>query len=250
MLDGTAGQDLPVGLGFRPYRGDENHGAMAAVRLGCVERDRVDVHSVVEGLRTAAEIAEASAKLEEPSKNQSLVVLDGSVVGYSTIRWWKERDDTWLYLHRGYLLPGHRGQGIGSAMLSWAEERIRQLVKQHGTARTAVCSLPSLAGPQERVALGRDRTVQAHPASAAPRRRSHRSSGVRDGRPSWSHGASRGQGLHRCGGGPQGSAAARRTRLIFRRNPTGAAASGRPHSWASPSRLVRMGRPRPPSPPR
>ncbi len=92
MLDGTAGQDLPVGFGFRPYRGDEDHGAMAAVRLGCVERDRVDVHSVVEGLPTAAEIAEASAKLEEPSKNQILVVLDGSVVGYSTIRWWQERE--------------------------------------------------------------------------------------------------------------------------------------------------------------
>lgn len=78
---------------------------MAAVRLGCAERDRVDARSVVEGLPTAAEIAEASAKLEEPSKNQILVVFDGSVVGYSTIRWWQERDATWLYLHSGYLLP-------------------------------------------------------------------------------------------------------------------------------------------------
>lgn len=57
---------------------------MAAVRLECVERDRVDARSVVEGLPTAAEIAEASAKLDEPSKNQVLVVRDGSVVGYST----------------------------------------------------------------------------------------------------------------------------------------------------------------------
>lgn len=126
MSDGTPGQDFPVGFRFRPYRGDEDHGPMAAVRLGCTERDRVDAHSVVEGLPTAAEIAEASAKLEEPSKNQILVVRDGSVVGYSTIRWWQERDDTWLYLHRGYLVPEHRRQGIGSAMLSWAEERIRQ----------------------------------------------------------------------------------------------------------------------------
>ncbi|MFE7530033.1 GNAT family N-acetyltransferase [Kitasatospora sp. NPDC057542] len=153
MLDGTVGQDLPVGFGFRPYRGDEDHGAMAAVRLGCVERDRVDVRSVVEGLPTAAEIAEASAKLEEPSKNQILVVLDGSVVGYSTIRWWQERDDTWLYLHRGYLLPEHRGQGIGSAMLSWAEERIRQLVKQHGTARTAVIGANAMASEQDATGL-------------------------------------------------------------------------------------------------
>ncbi|MFI9330061.1 GNAT family N-acetyltransferase [Kitasatospora sp. NPDC052868] len=153
MSDGMAGHDLPVGFGFRPYRGHEDHGAMAAVRLGCAERDRVDAHSVVEGLPTAAEVAEASAKLEEPSKNQILVVLDGVVVGYSTIRWWQERDDTWLYLHRGYLLPEHRGQGIGSAMLRWAEERIRRLVKQHGTARTAVVGANAMASEQDATAL-------------------------------------------------------------------------------------------------
>ncbi|MER7689823.1 GNAT family N-acetyltransferase [Streptomyces sp. NPDC097610] len=153
MSDGAPGQDLPVGFGFRPYCGDKDHGPMATVRLGCAERDRVDAHSVVEGLPTAAEIAEASAKLEEPSKNQILVVHDGSVVGYSTIRWWQERDDTWLHLHRGYLLPEHRRQGIGSAMPSWAEERIRQLVKQHGTARTAVIGANAMASEQDATAL-------------------------------------------------------------------------------------------------
>ncbi|MGW0185741.1 GNAT family N-acetyltransferase [Streptomyces sp. NPDC003362] len=153
MVDRSAGRDLPVGFGFRPYRGGEDHVAMAAVRLGCVKRDRVDVRSVVEGLPTAAEIAEASAKLEEPAKNQMLVVLDGSVVGYATIRWWQERDGTWLYLHRGYLLPEHRGQGIGSAMLGWAEERIRRLVEQHGTARTAVIGANAMASEQDATAL-------------------------------------------------------------------------------------------------
>ncbi|KPI10656.1 GCN5-related N-acetyltransferase [Actinobacteria bacterium OV450] len=126
---------------------------MAAVRLGCVERDRVDARSVVEGLPTATEIAEASAKLDEPSKNQVLVVRDGSVVGYSAIRWWQERDDTWLYLHRGYLLPEHRDQGIGSAMLGWAEERIRQLVEDHGTARTAVIGANAMVSEQDATAL-------------------------------------------------------------------------------------------------
>ncbi|GGZ03283.1 hypothetical protein GCM10010365_22560 [Streptomyces poonensis] len=126
---------------------------MAAVRQGCAERDRVDAHSVVEGLPTAAEIAEASAKLPEPSKDQILVVHEGSAVGYSTVRWWQERDDTWLYLHRGYLLPEHRRQGIGSAMLSWAEERIRQLVEQHGTARTAMIGANATASEQDATEL-------------------------------------------------------------------------------------------------
>ncbi|MFE3181881.1 GNAT family N-acetyltransferase [Streptomyces violascens] len=153
MSDDTPGQDLPVGFGFRPYRGDQDHGPMAAVRLGCAERDRVDARSVVERLPTAAEIAEASAKLDEPSKNQVLVVRDGSVIGYSTIRWWQERDDTWLYLHRGYLLPEHRDQGIGSAMLNWAEERIRQLVEDHGTARTAVIGANAMVSEQDATVL-------------------------------------------------------------------------------------------------
>lgn len=104
-------------------------------------------------LSTAAEIAAVSAKLEEPSKNQILVVHDGSVIGYSTIRWWQERDDTWLYLHRGYLLPQHRRRGIGSAMLSWAEERIRQLVEQHGTTRTAVIGANAMTSEQDATAL-------------------------------------------------------------------------------------------------
>jgi mycothiol synthase len=153
MSDGAPGQNLPVGFGFRPYHGNEDHGAMAGVRLGCAERDRIDAHSVVEGLPTTAEIAEACAKLPEPSENQILVVYDGHVVGYSTIRWWRESDDTWLYLHRGYLLPQHRRQGIGSAMLSWAEERIRQLVEQHGTVRTAVIGANAMATEQDAAAL-------------------------------------------------------------------------------------------------
>ncbi|WP_427889136.1 GNAT family N-acetyltransferase [Kribbella sp. GL6] len=141
--------DLPAGFGFRPYRGVADHSAMAAVRLGCADRDGVDAHSVVEGLPGEAEVAEESAKEED----QILVVCDGSVVGYSTIRRWQERDDTWVYLHRGYLLPEHRRQGVGSAMLSWAEERIRRLVDDHGTAPTAVIGANAMASEQDATAL-------------------------------------------------------------------------------------------------
>ncbi|GGQ32800.1 hypothetical protein GCM10010266_64890 [Streptomyces griseomycini] len=141
------------GYVFRPYHGHEDHGAMAAVRLGCAERDRIDARSVVEGLPTAAEIAEASARLDDPSENQLLVEYDGDVVGYSTIRWWQERDGTWLYLHRGHLLPGHRGQGVGSAMLDWAENRVRRLVQQHGTARRAVLGANAMASERDATAL-------------------------------------------------------------------------------------------------
>ncbi|MFF7747919.1 GNAT family N-acetyltransferase [Streptomyces sp. NPDC007971] len=150
---GLAPLERLPGYDLRLYRGHNDHDAMAAVRLGCAQRDRTDAHSVLDGLPTAAEIAEASAKLDDPFRNQVLVEHDGDVVGYSTITWWQERDGTWLYLHRGYLLPEHRGQGIGSAMLDWAEGRIRQLVQQHGTAPTAVIGANAMASEQEATAL-------------------------------------------------------------------------------------------------
>ncbi|MFD0337305.1 GNAT family N-acetyltransferase [Streptomyces sp. NPDC127117] len=141
------------GYAFRLYHGHDDHDAMAAVRHGCAQRDRIDARSIVEGVPTAAELAERSAKLDTPSENQVLVEYDGGVVGYSTIRWWQERDGTWLYLHRGYLLPEHRGLGIGSAMLNWAETRIRRLVQQHGTTPTAVFGANAVATEQDATAL-------------------------------------------------------------------------------------------------
>lgn len=151
--DGLASTARIPGYAFRPYHGHDDHGAMAAVRLGCAERDRIDARSVVEGIPTAAEIGEAAAELDDPSRNHVLVEHNGGIVGYSTIRWWQERDGTWLYLHRGYLLPEHRGQGIGSAMLNWAESRIRRLVRRHGTARTAVLGANATASEQDATAL-------------------------------------------------------------------------------------------------
>ncbi|MFE6769962.1 GNAT family N-acetyltransferase [Streptomyces fimicarius] len=141
------------GYAFRPCRGGEDHGAMAAVRLGCAGRDRVDAGSVVEGVPTASEIAASCAASDDPSVNQVLVEYDGGVVGYVTVRWWEERDGTWLYLHRGHLLPEHRGRGVGSTMLAWAEDRIRRLVRQHGTAGTAVLGANATACEHDATAL-------------------------------------------------------------------------------------------------
>lgn len=143
----------PPDYAFRPYRGPEDHGAMAAVRLGCAAQDGTDARSVVEKLPTAVELDASCAELDDPFQNQVLVEHGRGVVGYATIRWWQERDGTWLYLHRGHLLPGHRGRGLGSAMLDWAEARIRRLVRQHGTALTAVFGANATASERDATAL-------------------------------------------------------------------------------------------------
>ncbi|WP_435879325.1 N-acetyltransferase family protein [Streptomyces mutabilis] len=125
---GPASSEPSPGYVLRPYRGHHDHQGMAAVRLGCAQRDGIDTHSVVEGIPTVAEIAESCAELDDPSENQVLVERGGGIVGYSTIRWWLERDGTWLYLHR----PESRRLGRGRTLLL---EGLRCL-REHG-ARTA-----------------------------------------------------------------------------------------------------------------
>ncbi|MEV4074158.1 GNAT family N-acetyltransferase [Nonomuraea fuscirosea] len=116
---------LPTGYAFRTYQGDEDHAAIATLRAGCAARDGIDSRSIVEGVPTAAQIARFSASLDDPTEDQVLVVRGADVVGHTAVTRWQESDGTWVYLHLGHVLPGHRGLGIGSAMLTWAEEHIR-----------------------------------------------------------------------------------------------------------------------------
>ncbi|TXS07601.1 GNAT family N-acetyltransferase [Streptomyces sp. col6] len=148
------------GYVFRAYRGAPDHEAMAAVRAGSAEHDGLDADSVVEGLPDAEEIGTASAALADPARDQVLVEHDGAVVGYAAVRWWRERDGTQLYLHRGHLLPGHRGRGVGAAMVAWAEEHIRRLVAEQGTAETAVFGANAMAGEREAARLLTDTGYQ------------------------------------------------------------------------------------------
>jgi GNAT superfamily N-acetyltransferase len=129
---------------FRPCRDDAE--AMVAVRRGCLERDGLDADSVVEKMPTPEEVTAGEG-------NQILVEHNGNVVGYETVSWWRERDGTWLYLHRGHLLPRHRGRGVGTEMLAWAEGHIRELVKQQGTQDTAVFGASAAATEHEATAL-------------------------------------------------------------------------------------------------
>ncbi|MGW0710997.1 GNAT family N-acetyltransferase [Streptomyces sp. NPDC002643] len=150
----------PAGYRFRACAGHADHTAMAAVRLGCVEWDGIDVGSLVEGVPTADEIAEecgtrSGDRVDRVDRRQGplLVEYGGRVVGYVTVRWWEEPDGTWLYLHRGHLLPEHRGRGVGSAMLAWAERRVHDLVRLHGTASTAVLGANAMASEADAAAL-------------------------------------------------------------------------------------------------
>lgn len=131
--------DAPAiaGLTFRRYRDEADFHNMIAVRAGTVTADRIDILSTDERIPTEADLAAwfATACADEPPfdpvRDMLFAELNSRVVGYNRVTWWPEVDGTHLYLHVGYLLPAHRRQGIGRAMLRWAEARARALAAAH-----------------------------------------------------------------------------------------------------------------------
>ena len=123
--------DAPAvaGLSFRPIRGEQDAEALYAVHAGRLAHDQVDPFSSFEDLPSREGLgAELSQALAEGRQDQWLVAqVQEQVVGYSQLEGWPEDDGTWVYLTLGWVLPEWRGRGIGTAMLHWAEDRIRRL---------------------------------------------------------------------------------------------------------------------------
>ena len=123
--------DAPTlpGLCFRRFRDADDYARMAAVHEGSRAWDRVDIHSAREHIPTAEELA--STFPEGETRDQAdllLAVIDEQIVGYSHVRWrWTEITGTRVYLHLGYLLPEWRSKGIGTSLLRWSQQRIREI---------------------------------------------------------------------------------------------------------------------------
>ncbi len=128
------------GLVFRHFAQDSDFAALVAVIEACQEHDKVDPLSPEAGIPTVEELKTSFSEAEniDLTKDMLLVTLDEKVIGFQWVRWWKQADETWVYYHRGRVMPEWRGQGIGTATLRWAEQHIRQLAQTHPTNGKAV----------------------------------------------------------------------------------------------------------------
>jgi mycothiol synthase len=105
---------------------------MLAIRLGSAAHDQIDPRSSREGLPTEADLR---ATFPEATMSNHpdllLVAMHDQLIGYNHVLWrWTEVTGVRVYLHLGYLLPTWRNKGIGSAMLRWAQARIRTIAAQ------------------------------------------------------------------------------------------------------------------------
>jgi mycothiol synthase len=126
--------DIP-GLIFRPFRDESDYANIVALHQACAEADQVDAVSSLEGIPTVDTIARSMGLLQNfnPKTDMIFAEIDGQVVGHRWIHWTIEQDGTWLYTHRGLVIPAWRSRGIGGALMRWAEKRIQDISAGHPT---------------------------------------------------------------------------------------------------------------------
>lgn len=120
------------GVVFRKFRGGSDIGQMWHVRQEVAKWDRVDPQSSREGLPTEEEFVKEWTGAEIGNPECVIVEKANQVIGYSRILWWTENDNKRVYLHLGWLLPGWRHQGIGTAMLHLCQSLIGEMVARDG----------------------------------------------------------------------------------------------------------------------
>ncbi|MBO0777324.1 MAG: GNAT family N-acetyltransferase [Ktedonobacteraceae bacterium] len=116
---------------FRHLHGPEDAPASVSLIEACRDIDAIDPLSTREKIPT---VKEMRADCADRDPQNVLFALHGDeMIASIRLSWWTEADGTRLYLHLGRVVPQWRGRGLGTAMLRWAEERIRALANEHPT---------------------------------------------------------------------------------------------------------------------
>lgn len=126
-------EDLPLlpEVTFRMGRGEEDAASYVALLEACQHVDAIDPFSTLEHLPTVEEMAAYFARLDP--QNMLVALVQERMVGCVRTTWWEEEDGTWLFLHLGRVLPQWRGHGLGTAFVSWAENRLRTVASAYPT---------------------------------------------------------------------------------------------------------------------
>ncbi|MBK7456119.1 MAG: GNAT family N-acetyltransferase [Anaerolineales bacterium] len=117
-------------LRFRHYRGEGDLPKMVIALESSYDTDKVEQVYTLEEMKTSY----AHLSNCDPYKDLIIAEIDGEVIGYSRGAWsMDENNGEYIYYFGGFLVPKWRRKGIGSVMLGWIENRIREIASSHPT---------------------------------------------------------------------------------------------------------------------
>jgi mycothiol synthase len=115
------------GLIFRKWRGPEDLPGM---------RDALNASEVADGLErvvTVEELANSYRHLRNSNLDTDFAIaeINGEIVGYVRVEWFQNAAKERIYTHVAFFKPEWRRKGLGTALLAWAENRLREIASEH-----------------------------------------------------------------------------------------------------------------------
>ncbi|MFV2065023.1 MAG: N-acetyltransferase family protein, partial [Chloroflexota bacterium] len=122
------------GLHFRAYRDEADLAAMVEVRNASMaangENETWSLASLAHELANLTTI--------EPRQDYVLALVEDRLIAFSEIEWADDPDGQRHYRSAGFVLPRWRRRGIGVAMLTRNEDRLREIAATHDLEKPAV----------------------------------------------------------------------------------------------------------------
>jgi mycothiol synthase len=114
------------GLRFRGFRGEEDYPLILDIIHGCKTTDGLERSEKLEDIENTYTHLHHC----DPYQDMLFAKIDGEVVGYSRTWWEVEGSGQWMGFQLGNVVPEWRHRGIGSTLLGFNEERLRQIARQ------------------------------------------------------------------------------------------------------------------------
>ncbi|MBK8781830.1 MAG: GNAT family N-acetyltransferase [Anaerolineales bacterium] len=119
------------GLSFRHFAGESDYPKMVKVIEASADADKIERADTVE------DVAHTYSHLTncDPYQDMIFAEVNGEVIGYARGWWQDEPNGPLIYGLIGFLAPAWRRKGIGSRMLQWVEDRLREIASSHASER-------------------------------------------------------------------------------------------------------------------
>lgn len=115
------------GLVLRSYRGESDLPLMLDVINGCKDEDGLERSETLQSITNDYRHLERC----DPSTDMLMAEVDGRLIAYTRLFWNRQEDGVLTYVTFGFLLPEWRRRGLGTCMLHWTEDRLRQIAAGH-----------------------------------------------------------------------------------------------------------------------